>query len=109
MVELMRLSRPAERGRRRQLLVLALCCTSMVVVVMDVSIVNVALPAIGRDMHASVADLQWTVDAYTLVLGSFLVVAGSAADRAGRRRVFRLGLACFGLGSLACSLAPSIG
>jgi EmrB/QacA subfamily drug resistance transporter len=99
----------AELSRRRRLLVLALCCTSMVVVVMDISIVNVALPAIGRDLHASVSDLQWTVDAYTLVLGSFLVMAGSAADRAGRRRVFRLGLAAFGLGSLACSLAPGIG
>jgi EmrB/QacA subfamily drug resistance transporter len=91
------------------LLVLALCCTSMVVVVMDISIVNVALPTISRDLHASVSSLQWTVDAYTLVLGSFLVMAGSIADRVGRRRIFRLGLAAFGLGSLACSLAPGIG
>ncbi|MBE8523511.1 MFS transporter [Amycolatopsis sp. H6(2020)] len=90
-------------------LVLAICCASIVVVVMDISIVTVALPSIRRDLGASVAGLQWTVDAYTLVLAAFLVLAGSAADRFGRRRVFRCGLALFGLGSLLCSLAPSIG
>jgi EmrB/QacA subfamily drug resistance transporter len=78
-------------------------------VVMDISIVNVALPVMGRDLHASVPDLQWTIDAYTLVLASFLVLAGSTADRVGRRRVFQVGLAAFGLGSLLCGLAPSIG
>jgi EmrB/QacA subfamily drug resistance transporter len=81
----------------------------MFVVVMDISIVNVALPAMRRDLHASVSGLQWTVDAYTLVLATFLVLAGSTADRAGRRRVFQAGLATFGLGSLLCSLAPGIG
>jgi EmrB/QacA subfamily drug resistance transporter len=100
---------PPELSRRRRLLILALCCSSMVVVVMDISIVNVALPAIGRDLHASLSGLQWTIDAYTLVLASFLVMAGSTADRIGRRRVFQVGLAAFGLGSLLCSLAPSIG
>src|SRR6185437_1076105 len=98
-----------ELTQRRRLLVLAICCASIVVVVMDISIVNVALPAIRRDLHASVSGLQWTVDAYTLVLASFLVLAGSTADRVGRRRVFQTGLAAFGLGSLLCSLAPSIG
>ena len=81
----------------------------MIVVVMDISIVNVALPAIRRDLDASVSGLQWTVDAYTLVLASFLLLAGSTADRIGRRRIFQVGLAAFGLGSLLCSLAPSIG
>ncbi|GHG10406.1 MULTISPECIES: MFS transporter [Amycolatopsis] len=90
-------------------LVLAICCASIVVVVMDISIVTVALPAIRRDLGASVSGLQWTVDAYTLVLAAFLVLAGSAADRFGRKRVFRCGLALFGLGSLLCSLAPGIG
>ncbi|HEY7143764.1 MAG TPA: DHA2 family efflux MFS transporter permease subunit [Streptosporangiaceae bacterium] len=98
-----------ELSRRRQRLVLAICCASIVVVVMDISIVNVALPAIRRDLHASVSGLQWTVDAYTLVLASFLVLAGSAADRIGRQRVFQAGLAVFGLGSLLCGLAPSTG
>ncbi|WP_242905624.1 MFS transporter [Actinomadura terrae] len=92
-----------------RLLVLGICCASMLVVVMDISIVNVALPAIRRDLHASVTDLQWTVDAYTLVLAGFLLLAGSTADRVGRRRVFQTGLALFGLGSLLCGLAPSIG
>ncbi|WP_264081639.1 DHA2 family efflux MFS transporter permease subunit [Gandjariella thermophila] len=76
---------------------------------MDISIVNVALPAIRRDLHASVSGLQWTVDAYTVVLASFLVLGGSTADRVGRRRVFQAGLATFGLGSLLCGLAPGIG
>jgi EmrB/QacA subfamily drug resistance transporter len=81
----------------------------MIVVVMDISIVNVALPTMRRDLHASVSGLQWTVDAYTLVLASFLLLAGSTADRVGRRRIFQVGLAVFGLGSLLCGLAPSIG
>ncbi|MFC4117992.1 MFS transporter [Nonomuraea zeae] len=98
-----------ELGRRRRYLVLATCCASVIVVVMDISIVNVALPAIRRDLDASVSGLQWTVDAYTLVLAGFLVLAGSTADRIGRRRVFQAGLAVFGLGSLLCGLAPSTG
>ncbi len=96
-------------SRRRRFGVLAICCASVIVVVMDISIVNVALPAIRRDLHASVSGLQWTVDAYTLVLASFLVLAGSTADRVGRRRVFQVGLAVFGLGSLLCGLAPGTG
>jgi EmrB/QacA subfamily drug resistance transporter len=100
---------PGELSRRRRLLVLAICCASIVVVVMDISIVNVALPSIRRDLHASMSGLQWTVDAYTLVLAGFLVLAGSTADRVGRRRVFQTGLAVFGLGSLLCGLAPGIG
>ncbi|GAA3112374.1 MFS transporter [Pseudonocardia yunnanensis] len=80
----------------------------MIVVVMDISIVNVALPVIRRDLRASVSGLQWTVDAYTLVLAGFLVLAGSVADRVGRRRILQVGLATFGLGSLLCGLAPSI-
>jgi EmrB/QacA subfamily drug resistance transporter len=105
--------RPTDRttprlSRRRRLLVLAICCASMIVVVMDISIVNVALPAIRHDLHASISGLQWTVDAYTLVLAGFLVLAGSTADRVGRRRTFQVGLTLFGLGSLLCGLAPSM-
>jgi MFS family permease len=98
-----------ELSPRRKSLVLAICCISMVVVVMDISIVNVALPAMGRDLHTSESGLQWAVDAYSLVLAGFLVLAGSTADRVGRRRVFQVGLAVFGLGSLLCGLAPGIG
>lgn len=99
----------SELSRRRRFLVLAICCASMLVVVMDITIVNVALPAIRSDLHTSISDLQWTVDAYTLVLASFLVLASSTADRVGRRRVFQVGLAVFGLGSLLCGLAPGTG
>jgi EmrB/QacA subfamily drug resistance transporter len=98
-----------EVSRRRRLLVLAICCMSLVIVALDNTIVNVALPSIQRDLHASVSGLQWTVDAYTLVLASFLMLAGSTADRLGRRRIFQIGLAAFTLGSLLCSLAPSLG
>jgi EmrB/QacA subfamily drug resistance transporter len=91
------------------MLVLAICCTSLLVVGMDATIVNVALPALRKDLGASVSGLQWTIDAYTLVLASFLMLAGSTADRIGRRRTFQVGLASFGLGSLVCSLAPSVG
>jgi hypothetical protein len=62
---------------------------------MDTTIVNVALPSIGRDLHASVSGLQWTIDGYTLVLASLLMLSGATADRAGRRRVFQIGLALF--------------
>jgi MFS family permease len=88
------------------LLVLATCCASMVVVVMGISIVTVALPAIRRDLHASVSGLQWTVDAYTLVLASFLVLAGSIADRAERARA----IGVFGaMSGLSLALGPILG
>jgi MFS family permease len=89
--------------------VLAICCLSLFIVGMDSTIVNVALPSIGRELHAPVSGLQWTIDAYLLVLASFLMLSGSVADKVGRRRVFQIGLAVFTIGSLACSLAPSLG
>ena len=86
----------------------ATCCLSLFIVTMDITVVNVALPAIGRDLRASVSGLQWSIDGYTVVLASFLVLGGSIADRFGRRRVFQIGLAVFSAGSLLCSLAPTI-
>ncbi|GLZ54977.1 MFS transporter [Actinomycetospora sp. NBRC 106378] len=94
---------------RHRWLVLGICCMSLLVVSMDNTIVNVALPAIRADLAASITELQWTVDAYTLVLACFLMLAGATGDRLGRRRTFQTGLAVFGLGSLLCSLAPSVG
>jgi EmrB/QacA subfamily drug resistance transporter len=91
------------------MLILAICCTSLFMVGLDTTIVNVALPSIGRDLHASVSGLQWVIDAYILVLASLLMLSGSTADRVGRRRTFQTGLALFSLGSLLCSLAPSLG
>ena len=93
----------------RRYLVLAICCMSLLIVSLDNTIVNIALPALRADLHASVSGLQWTIDAYTLVLASLLVLAGSTADRVGRRRVFQTGLALFSLGSLLCSVAPGLG
>lgn len=88
--------------------VLATCCLSLFLVTMDVTVVNVALRDIGRDLHTSVAGLQWSIDAYTIVIASFLVLAGSTADRLGRRRVFQIGLTIFTIGSVLCSTAWSI-
>jgi EmrB/QacA subfamily drug resistance transporter len=97
--------RPASRQHR--LVILVTCCLALVLVVMDVTIVNIALPAIRGDLHASVAELLWSIDGYTVVVASFLLLAGSIADRFGRRKTFQLGLAVFSLGSLLCSIAPS--
>jgi len=96
-------------SRRRRVLVLAICCMSLFIVGIDVTIVNVALPSIQRQLHAPVSGLQWVVDAYTIVVASFLMLSGSTGDRIGRRRTFQTGLALFTLGSLACSLAPALG
>src|SRR6201993_3559924 len=99
----------AELSQRRRLLILAVCCMSLFIVGLDVTIVNVALPSIGRELHAGVSGLQWTIDAYTLVLASLLMLFGSTADRIGRRRTFQTGLVLFTAGSLLCSLAPGLG
>jgi EmrB/QacA subfamily drug resistance transporter len=93
----------------RQNVVLAICCLSLLVVSMDATIVNVALPDIRRDLGASLSGLQWVIDAYTIVVASFLILGGSTADRFGRRRVFQVGIAVFTLGSLLCSLAVGVG
>src|SRR6476469_8429990 len=82
---------------------------SLFIVGLDSTIVNVALPSIGRELHASVSGLQWTIDAYALVLASLLMFSGSTADRIGRRKTFQAGLAVFTVGSLLCSLAPGLG
>jgi EmrB/QacA subfamily drug resistance transporter len=89
-------------------LVLAICCLSLLMVSMDATIVNVALPAIRHDFGTSISGLQWVIDAYTMVVASLLMLAGSMADRFGRRRIFQTGMASFMAGSLLCSLAPDI-
>src|ERR1700691_2639644 len=94
--------------RRRRLLVLLICSMSLLIVGLDVTIVNVALPAIHRSLHAGVSGLQWTIDAYTLVIATLLMLSGSTADRFGRKRVFRIGLVVFTLGSALCAAAPSL-
>src|SRR3954454_24721461 len=96
-----------EPTRRRRALILAICCSSLFIVGLDSTIVNVALPTIRTDLHASISQLQWTIDAYTLVLASLLMLSGSTADRLGRARVFKAGLALFTFGSLLCSVSPN--
>lgn len=93
---------------RRKAIILVSCCLSLLIVSMDATIVNVAIPAIRTDLHASPSQLQWVIDVYTLVLASLLILAGASGDRFGRRRVFQIGLTVFALGSLLCSLAPTI-
>ncbi len=98
-----------EPTRQRKLLVLAICCMSLFIVGLDNTIVNLALPSIQRELHSALSGLEWTIDAYTIVLASLLMLAGSTADRVGRKRTFQLGLVLFSTGSLLCSLAPNTG
>src|ERR1700748_3822556 len=95
--------------RRTRLVILGICSMSLLIVGLDATIVNVALPAIHRSFHSKLSGLQWTIDAYTLVIASLLMLSGSTADRLGRRPVFQCGLALFSLGSLLCALAPNLG
>jgi EmrB/QacA subfamily drug resistance transporter len=81
-------------------------CTAIFMLLLDVTIVNVALPSIERGLGATFSDLQWVIDAYALTLAGLLLAAGSLADKLGRRLVFTLGLAIFTASSLACGLAP---
>ncbi|MGE2688478.1 DHA2 family efflux MFS transporter permease subunit [Mycolicibacterium pulveris] len=93
---------------RRKAIILVSCCLSLLIVSMDATIVNVAIPSIRADLDASASQLQWVIDIYTLVLASLLLLAGAAADRFGRRRTFQLGLTLFASASLLCSIAPNI-
>src|SRR2546421_1973521 len=81
-------------------------CVATFMLLLDITIVNVALPDIERQLHASFSELQWVVDAYSLMLAALLLTAGSLADLLGRRIVFATGLVLFTLASLACGLAP---
>lgn len=102
------MSHMPELSHRRRLLVLAICCMSLLIVSLDNTALNVALPSMQRELHATTSGLQWSIDAYTLVLASLLMLAGSTADRIGRKRVFMTGLVLFSIGSLLCSLAPNL-
>src|SRR5947208_3936620 len=97
---------PAEGRRGWALILLA---AAQFVVVLDASIVNVALPSIGSDLHFSEGNLQWVVNAYVLVFGGFLLLGGRMADLLGRKRIFIAGLVLFGLASLIGGLANTEG
>jgi MFS family permease len=87
--------------------ILALLALAQFMVVLDVAIVNVALPSIARDLHFASNNLQWVITAYTLTFGGFLLLGGRAADLFGRRRLFIGAVSAFGLMSLLCGLAQS--
>src|SRR5919206_1971024 len=88
---------------------LALVCAAMFMTVLDISIVNVALPSIGKALDFSRENLQWVITAYAITFGGFLLLGGRTADFLGRRRVFMVGLALFTVASLVCGLASTEG
>src|SRR3954451_1162908 len=98
-----------QTAQRRKWLALALLASAQFVVVLDASIVNVALPSIGKDLEFSQSNLAWVVNAYTLTFGGFLLLGGRMADLLGRRRMFMAGLVLFALASLAGGFAQSEG
>src|ERR1700746_1834947 len=89
--------------------VLAVTVLGSGIAALDATVVGIALPAIGRDFHASVASLQWVVDGYTLPLAGLLLLGGALGDIYGRRKVFVIGIVWFALASLACGVAPDTG
>lgn len=93
---------------RRGRWVLAVTVMGSAVAFLEATVVNVALPRIGRELEADVAGLQWTINGYLLTLAALILLGGSLGDRYGRRRVFELGIAWFTLASLLCALAPSV-
>ncbi|WP_147915816.1 MFS transporter [Ruania zhangjianzhongii] len=102
-------SRPLKYGEPAGRWVLASTVLGSSVAFLDATVVNIALPAIDQQLSAGVAGLTWTVNAYNLTLAAFVLIGGSLGDRYGRRRVFMVGVAWFGLTSLACALATNIG
>lgn len=96
-----------EADERRRAVLLFTCCFALFISTLDNTVANIALPSIQRSLNGNLQVLQWVVDAYVLVRSSLLLSAGALADRFGRRRLFQLGLASFGAGSILCSLAPT--
>src|ERR671939_1947161 len=93
------------RDSRRRWLALTVVCLGQLMMVLDATIVNVALPSIQSDLGFAPASLTWVVDAYMIAFGSFLLLAGRLGDLVGRKRVFLAGLVLFTLASAACGLA----
>ncbi len=104
-------ARPAGRpgAPTRPWLALAVLCVSLLIVTLDNTVLNVVLPTLVRDLHATTSQLQWIVDAYVMVFAGLLLVAGSVADRVGRKRTFVAGLAAFAAGSAWAAFSGSVG
>src|SRR3954468_17407215 len=94
---------------RRRWLALVVVCLAQLMIVLDVTIVNVALPSIQRDLGFSQGNLTWVVNAFLVTFGSLLLLAGRLGDLAGRKRVFLAGVVTFSVASLLCGIAPSEG
>jgi MFS family permease len=99
---------PAEREHGHPSIVLATLALASVMSVMDLFIVNVALPDIVSDLHKSLSDVAWVLNAYALFFGALLIPAGRFSDKCGRKNVFMLGLAVFTIASLACAVSPDL-
>jgi EmrB/QacA subfamily drug resistance transporter len=100
---------PAQPSRVKQGAIVAVSSASLFMIAIDTTVVNLALPLIGKGLHTPVSGLQWTIAAYSIAAASLMLTAGSIGDRFGRRTVFQVGLVVFVLGSAGCSLAPSAG
>src|SRR5256714_5437755 len=96
-----------DTAHRRRWWTLAVLCFSLVVITLDNTILNVAIPTLQRELHATNSQLQWMVDSYTLVFAGLLLTAGSLGDRFGRRGALQLGLAVFGVGSVVAALVDT--
>ena len=94
-------------SERRRWLALGALALSVLVVGLDLTVLNLALPTLGTDLHASTSDLQWFIDAYSLVLAAALLPAGVLGDRVGRKKMLAGALVLFGVASLACAYSSS--
>ncbi|MEV5170826.1 MFS transporter [Streptomyces flaveolus] len=97
------------QGHPRRWLILGVICLAQLTVLLDNTVLNVAIPSLTRELHAETSDIQWMINAYSLVQSGLLLTAGSAADRYGRKKMLIAGLALFGVGSLVAGLADSTG
>ncbi|MFT9665510.1 MFS transporter [Streptomyces rhizosphaericola] len=100
---------PAPQGHPQRWLILGVICLAQLTVLLDNTVLNVAIPSLTTELDASTADVQWMINAYSLVQSGLLLTAGSSADRYGRKKMLVVGLALFGIGSLAAGLAQSSG
>ncbi|MFF9472817.1 MFS transporter [Streptomyces roseolus] len=99
----------APGGHPQRWLILGVICLAQLTVLLDNTVLSVAIPSLTTELHASTSDIQWMINAYSLVQSGLLLTAGNAADRYGRKKLLAVGLALFGLGSLAAGLADSTG
>src|SRR6478672_10467749 len=106
-VEMMEVDPIDPKVHERRWIILAVLCMSLVIIVMDNTILNVAIPSLMTDLQASNTDVQWIIDAYTLVFAGLLLTTGTLSDRFGRKGALQVGIVLFGLGSASAALSDS--